>query len=258
MENLNLSKVKRIALNFKTVSGFKEYAPKAYQIAVDAGWIDKVCKHMKKPKIDKPTIHKLKENILTYEYVKNEASKYKTKTDFINKSYSAYQKACKMKWLDGICIHMTPQRAKKGLFNTLKACKEEASKYEYKKEFIKNSPTAYQNALKRGWLDKVCKKLKKTNQWDLDSCKKEALKYTKKVDFLNKSRSAYDFALRYNIINEVCSHMDGQNKPRGYWTYENCKEEAKKYVTRTEFSKNSSRAYFKSWKKGWLNEFFID
>ena len=40
------------------------------------------------------------------------------------------------------------------------------------------------------------------------------------------------------------------------WTYNNCKNEALKYETKTEFSKKSSGAYDKAWRMGWLNKFF--
>lgn len=32
-------------------------------------------------------------------------------------------------------------------------------------------------------------------------------------------------------------------KPNGYWKYDTCYEEAKKYFSRNEFLKNSNRAY---------------
>lgn len=47
-----------------------------------------------------------------------------------------------------------------------------------------------------------------------------------------------------------------KQKPSGYWTYERCYEEAKKYSTRQSFSRNASGAYHASKKNGWLDEFF--
>lgn len=40
------------------------------------------------------------------------------------------------------------------------------------------------------------------------------------------------------------------------WTLENCKMEASKYKTKTDFSRGSSGAYDAAWRKGWLDLFF--
>jgi len=42
-------------------------------------------------------------------------------------------------------------------------------------------------------------------------------------------------------------------KPNGYWTYERCKEEALKYMTRGEFAKES-KAYDIAWREKWLDK----
>ena len=39
------------------------------------------------------------------------------------------------------------------------------------------------------------------------------------------------------------------------WTYETCKEAAKKYNNRFDFSHKSSHTYLLSTKNGWLDEF---
>lgn len=46
-----------------------------------------------------------------------------------------------------------------------------------------------------------------------------------------------------------------EKKPRGYWTYERCYEEALKYETRTDFCKNNGSAYEVARKNGWLNDY---
>lgn len=44
------------------------------------------------------------------------------------------------------------------------------------------------------------------------------------------------------------------NKPRGYWTYEKCKEEALKYNSRTEWYVGSKGSYKRAMKNCWLDE----
>lgn len=43
-------------------------------------------------------------------------------------------------------------------------------------------------------------------------------------------------------------------KPRGYWTFERCKEEALKYETRVAFKNTNPSAYGAARKKGWINK----
>lgn len=42
-------------------------------------------------------------------------------------------------------------------------------------------------------------------------------------------------------------------KPKGYWTFERCKKEARKYTSRKAFQLGSKVAYQKSFRKKWLN-----
>ena len=44
-------------------------------------------------------------------------------------------------------------------------------------------------------------------------------------------------------------------KKNGYWTYETCMEESKKYMSRGEFCKGNGSAYDVAWKNGWLDEY---
>lgn len=46
-----------------------------------------------------------------------------------------------------------------------------------------------------------------------------------------------------------------KNKPAGYWTYERCKEEAKKYKTKIDFRICSTSAYVIAKRNGWLNDY---
>ena len=48
--------------------------------------------------------------------------------------------------------------------------------------------------------------------------------------------------------------LNRKNKPNGYWNYEHCYEEAKKYKTRTEFEKNNGSCYQVAIKNGWIDD----
>jgi len=80
----------------------------------------------------------------------------------------------------------------------------------------------------------------------------EALKYTKKKDFYINSGSAYVISRQRGILSNITSHMDQIKK----WSYDEAKEESKKYKNKQDFKK--SKAYRQSFTNGWLNDFFVN
>ena len=45
-------------------------------------------------------------------------------------------------------------------------------------------------------------------------------------------------------------------KPKGYWTFEKCLDEANKYINIKEFRKKSPNPYKIAYRKGWLENIF--
>lgn len=91
----------------------------------------------------------------TKEKCAEEAVKYNSRLEFINKSLNAYNAARRNKWLDEICKHMGKNKIKNNYW-TKEKCAEEALKYKSKNEFEKGSPTAYVKSGKMGWKDEIC------------------------------------------------------------------------------------------------------
>jgi len=48
--------------------------------------------------------------------------------------------------------------------------------------------------------------------------------------------------------------MEKAKKPNNFWTKGKCREEAKKYNSRTEFRINAGGSYGRAYKNGWLDE----
>ena len=59
------------------------------------------------------------------------------------------------------------------------------------------------------------------------------------------------------IILLIIMKSINMKKPYKYWTYESCKEEALKYLTKKEFNKHSPSAYVISTKNKWIKEICI-
>jgi hypothetical protein len=83
----------------------------------------------------------------------------------------------------------------------------------------------------------------------------EALKYKLRKDFKINSNRVYLTAKRNGWLNDICSHMETRiSKPRGYWTFEKCREEALKYSSKKEFKENSQSSYLASIRNGWTDD----
>lgn len=124
----------------------------AYIASIRNNWLDDVCLHMKE--LQKP------KGYWTNEKCKEEALRYNTKTDFRNKSQSAYSISKKNKWLDSICGHM---HRPKHIKWTYAKCKEEALKYNLKSHFKKNNRSAFNSANNNNWINEICSHMKKSN-----------------------------------------------------------------------------------------------
>jgi hypothetical protein len=143
---------------------------------------------------------------------------------------------------------------------TFKACCEEALKYNSRSEYRKQSNASYESARKNKWLNDVCPHMKlpmKPNgYWTLERCQEEALKYNKRKDFQKNSGGAYQACLRNNWSDIVFYHMLEVKRPNGYWTKEKCREEAIKFLTRSEIQKCSSAVYKTIMQNNWDDELF--
>lgn len=96
-------------------------------------------------------------------------------------------------------------------------------------------------------------------KWDKDTCKKEAQLYKNKKEFHKKNAGAYTASLKNEWLTEFFpdSNQPIKQKPKGYWDiYDNCKKEATKYTTKSNFRINNLVAYRKAIKHKWIDTFF--
>jgi predicted GIY-YIG superfamily endonuclease len=92
-------------------------------------------------------------------------------------------------------------------------------------------------------------------KWTFEKLQEEAKKYTSKKYFREGNESAYSTAKSKKILDNICLHMDFKiRKPAGFWNYITCKQEAFRYKTRTEYSKQANGSYEVATKNGWLDE----
>jgi len=190
-----LDKVREEAKKYTDFTDFRKNSSLAYGAAYRNGWLDEISSHMEK-KLDRWTedslikemgkyksISELRNNnggayttaynllgskfindfygstaniMWTLDLLKKEASKYKTRLDFLRGSESAYKAAERQGILQDLLKDMEPD------FQwTEDKVREESKKYKTRMDFKKGSKTAYNYAIKWGILDDLIPSLRK-------------------------------------------------------------------------------------------------
>ena len=126
---------------------------------------------------------------------------------------------------------------------------QEAKKYKSHGQFSKRNSIAYHSAHRLGILNSICAHMKERTYtaWSDSMLYEEAKKYSSRDEFNKKNRPAYHAARYRGTLNKICSRMTNPytfiNRKRKIWTFEMLRNEALKYMTRTDFNKGSSSAY---------------
>jgi predicted GIY-YIG superfamily endonuclease len=278
------------ALKYKSRTNLLKNKSEIYTRAYNKGWLDDICKHMKRT-----NGHKIK---WTYEKCRECALKCINKTEFINNYRSAYLKCLKNDWLKDLCSHMQivgnrfsrlvylcyfinnsvyvgltynfEKRKNQHLNSSKSVIYKYCKKTKLKPIFI--SLTNYISVkqaqkLEESWLnifkihDFTILNSNKTGGigasnliWTYENCKECALKCKSKNEIKLKYNGAYSSMFKHNWYKELTSHLNDTNKkPNGYWTFERCKEEALKYKVKKDFEKGCVSAYNKCVKNKWLD-----
>jgi hypothetical protein len=191
------------------------------------------------------------------EKLKEEALKYKTRSEFKKKNGSAYNAASKIGILGQICSHMKP------LHNswTNEKLREEALKYSTKKDFRESNESALQTAFNRGILDEICRHMVELkHKWTLEELCKESLKYKTKSELEKTNIKVYRAIINNGFGKIAFSHMPenasryGENHYKFKWTKETVCAEATEYKLRIDFQNNSYGAYQAACRLGILDE----
>lgn len=119
-------------------------------------------------------------------------------------------------------------------------------------EFQKGNNKAYQAAIYRGLLDRVCNHMKVClTNWTDEMLFEAAANFETRDAFAIGNTNAYDAALRRGALDRICQHMILQYK---VWTDEMLFEAACEFNTRSAFASGNMNAYYMALRRGLLGQ----
>lgn len=189
----------------------------------------------------------------SYQRCFDEARKYKYKRDFQSGAPGAYDAAKSKGWLAEYTWLESRPRVKWNY----ETCFNEAMKYKTRSDFAKKAGAAYRVSRKKGWSKDYSWFIdiqKPSGYWTYETCYEEARKYNTRGDFSRESQTAYNRARSEKWLDDYTWFVSNST-PAGFWTYEKCFDEAKKYKTRSEFNKKAGYAYKLALRKGWIDDY---
>lgn len=142
------------AKKYNRRTDFSQNAEPFYRRACQGKYLDEACAHMMSPSES----FKFGNTKWTPEALAKEALKYKSRSEFGQKSSGAYDAALNLKIMDKICSHMIPKESKW----TYEKCKKEVKKYKSLKEFSLKEEGCLKKIYEEKWI-KLIKPLKSRN-----------------------------------------------------------------------------------------------
>lgn len=255
---------------YETRNQFRQGNKPAYQSAQRRKLIDKL---FKKHPNGGYTGDSMPSGYWTYDRVKFEADKYKTRTEFQENDDKAYQSAVKYGFLDELFKNrpnngFSENRVQKGFYK--KTLQDEVAKYKTRAEFQMANNNAYQGAIYNGMLDDLFKDKpnqgfsddrKKTDHFTIEELKDEVTKYETRGDFQKGNKYAYQVAYYKGLLDELFkNHKNNgysENKLKnGYSKKDKLQDEVNKYNTRIDFYNNNKKAYHYAVGRNLLDELF--
>lgn len=172
--------------------------------------------------------------------------------EFELKFGGAYASSRRNNWI----IEIFPHNSKKpNSYWTKEMCHKMALKCKSRSEFKKKYGSARNKAIKNGWIEEICSHMAYLREYNhtKEDCRLEALKYRTRKEFKENNSKMYHMITEHRWY-DLFDHMPIVRNSNNYLSKIECYEEALKYATRIEFSKNSYRHYKVAYRKKWLDE----
>jgi len=232
------------AKKYKARGEFSNHSGSAYKAASNLGLLDEVCSHMKILHNGYYhcvyAIYNLSKNSayigITSQQFKNRVAQHKSKVDSTRSRSIAYLEGTKF---------------------------EQQTEYIYSPDEVKDAEMEYFRLFELKGFKMLNSQQSlgsigySNPKWTFEMVSCEALKYKSRWEFQNNSK-AYAAAKYRGWLDDVCSHMVHPKKEAGYWTIENCTNEAKLCSSVSEFRKKFPYGYKVICIKKWNDEVWKD
>jgi hypothetical protein len=211
VNDFTIGEIQDIAKTCGDKSEFRKKYHGIYRHAMKMGWKDELSKVLP---------HKRK---WTFETLKSEALKYKTRGEFMKANISAYNVSLKSDRYPEIVLHMGEKKRfepkTKWTYDTVKEIYSKCRSLKHLRE--SHGQKVISSSKRNGWHEDLSKHFKKEPRpnlkWTLERVTEEAKKYDSRKEFGVMSPSAYQKALEMKWMDSISNHMKG-----GYtkWTKE--------------------------------------
>lgn len=121
-----------------------------------------------------------------------DALNYNTKSEWQENSSSAFSIAHRNGWIEDCCIHMNCRKSNS--YWTLAKCKEEARKYNTRKEWIKSSTSSHSAACRNSWLKECTKHMERQHSSGQERFKRK-IKRSDGVVFESQAKASQELGL---------------------------------------------------------------
>ncbi len=149
---------------------------------------------------------------------------------------------------------------------TFDKCRDVSRKCSTRDEMRRLFDSAYQAALRYGWLNDLfqyhdCSGLLKVRSgtYSLTYLKELTSKFATRGEFIKEFPSAYQTALNRKWMDKLFSKHPNKGysqQPSGYWTLSRCEKTAKTCIDRDEFLRLYPGAHDASVRNNWLDQIF--
>ena len=230
-----------ISSRYTKLKEFREQEPKAYDIIVKRGLLDKLCGRMERSQPKPYTIEELAAI----------ASQYHELPVFRKEQYKAYDAIRERGLIDKLCAHMKRGQAKHYTYEELKAI---ADQYHEMSTFLAEQHKAYDAIHRRGLLDELCGHMKrKVETRTVEELADIASGYDNLALFKAEQKSIYSSIVQRGLIDKLCVHMKRYYRPD--YTDEELAELASGYDDLNKFRKEQRYPYFAIVRHGKIDEF---
>lgn len=236
------------ALNYESRWEFQQKSRNTYMTAQRRGWLEEICTHMNSPQRDGGwSDNRNKWGHWTKERCRREARNYEYRFDFQKNSTQAYLAARKKGWLDDICAHMKVRDH--GLL-----CGYVILNDRLKKAYVGITARPFEVRKQQHQLDNSTTSRFIVNENDTQF--EQLTDHTTPPDRAAVlERELYDrfSSLGYDMLNNE-SNIGATGGSEVKWTPQALRDEAKNYRTKSEFRRNSPKAYSSAQYQGLLDE----